>query len=264
MGVLLGRTSRIKSGYMPVDFMPAAATSILQSVQVSIPQQGFTAIKQVRSREMMGTYRFNERQGSVSFAWLVNLEDAEAKFLKYIDYFQKRANGIVIDPITEPDTFSFVSSVSYRQSGLNPPQFEVELVFLNCPNIYSEEFDPVEFFIDKDSEVEASIQITEDLNSTELVTERSFSMTMRGDYSYGLKGYRSFKFSEVMLSESITSVDSEYIPDWKYDAYIVPETSIEAHNRSLGAGSGPRTYTTSRQAHLKTSAASPYVTLGWN
>jgi len=261
MGIILARTSRLKSNFIPAKYMPDPTASILQSVQIAIPQQSLNAIKQVRTRNIIGSYRFNERPATVSFSWLTSREAADALFNEYLKLFQAKTNGVVTDPNIPVDTFSYVSTISKRVSGLNPVQLDIDLTFLNCPDIYSNGFDPIEFFIDTESESEVIIKI-EECEDDSLVIETGASITMRGDFDYELLGYRSLKFSEAILSESVTSIDSDYIPTWQYDEFVVQETSTESHNRNLGT-QGPRTYTTSRQAHLAASGDEIQVGLGW-
>jgi hypothetical protein len=263
MPIFQGRTCRLKSGFINEAFLPATSNSILTSVQVNVPQVSNTPIKQVTQRALAGNYQYIELTANVEFNWLTSYTEGLLRFHRVLQHFREKSGGIVKNPIITQNMFGYLEGSSLRISGLNPIQFSMSLTFLNCSDILSTAFDPLEFFGITNDESESVITITENLNSAHLVTERNYSLSQRADFSYGLDGYRDLKFGEVMLSESITSIDSGYIPDWQFSAYVYPDTTVDQHVRS-SSESGPRIYTTSRQAQvIPLDPNINEVSLGW-
>lgn len=269
--MFLPHNTKIKSTVFATGYAPAATEAALQSVQVYLPNVNQTNIYQVQTRKPRGVYKNSDRQCNISFSWITTLSTAETIFNNYLTYFKARVGGIVTSMPTTANmtnTFAYVASVGYRESGFNLPELNVELVYLNCPNAYDllgavTTFDPLEEDVDT-TDLDIALVLDESC-SNDLITEYSAQATLQANLNYTLNGYRSLKYGECIIGESLTTISEDYIPSWMYtDSNLIvhTETAQESHSRSLGTN-GPRTYTTNRQALLLASADTLTVNLGW-
>lgn len=261
MPIFQGRTSRLKANFLHPDFIVNADDSVLTSVQVSYPQSSNTPLKQVGQRELAGSYSYLESIATVELTWVTEYDEGKRVFLRALQHFQNKSNGIVKNPVLTDNIFVCLTGMRFSTTGLNPSQFGYTMLFMNCPDMLSTEFDPLEFFGVSTEESESVINITDGECDGSLITDKSWTVNMRADAQFGLTGYRDIKFSEATVSESITSINSTYVPVWELDAYVYTDTGVIQHTRGL-SDTAPRTYVTSRQANL-IPLGSKEVAIGW-
>lgn len=265
--ILLARTSKIRSGFISSDFQttyfPDQNLSALINVSVQVPQSQVTNIKQVGSRKPGGVYHYGFQPATINMRWVCDRVEADLKFRRALTYFQSKVNGIVEFGGNEilPNTFSFISSISLDVQELNPANFEIGMTFLNIPDAYSSDFDPLEFIGITFTDIERQITI-EEVNNNDPVTSFSYSAFLRGDLNDALAGYRSLKFSEATLSQSITYINDTYTPSFLYNEYAYEDSGSIQQSRSLSENA-PRTYSASRQLLLREVGDTRVVSLGW-
>jgi hypothetical protein len=240
--------------------MPDSSGAILTNVQVTVPQMSSTPIKQVGTRGFAGMYTYNDRQASVGFTWLTNYDNAFNSVSKFARHMMGKTGGIVRNPTINENSFCCVTAASLRATGMEPVQLSFEMLFLNCPSMYATEFDPIEFFGVVVEDAETVIDLRENNRFSDLVTERSISVDMRVELDYALDGYRSIRFGDAAVNESVTAISSDYITRWQFDDSIYLDSALEQFGNTLSE-TGQRAYNFSRQAFLLASSTTP--AMGW-
>lgn len=253
MTIILGRTSEVRSDFLPAGifetYMPTASISLLESITLNVPQTSKNNIVQVEDRQIAGVYEFQYRPIVITFTWQTEPAEAIDRFKNFINYFKARSNGRVSNPDLPVDTFTFFNNVSWSQEGLNPARMVIGMTFVNIPEVTSVAFDPVVFAGLNFTDTESQITIEETANE-DPITSCSYSLNMRGDFQFGLKGYHVLKYSEVLMSQSITHIDQAFVPIFLFLTDIDIDTLIESRSSNLQGGFAPRSYTISRQIHL--------------